>query len=357
MRLLYLLLLFLPFILACNKDDADEGKLYNYSGIYKNTDYTELLLKEYTPGIYSENEVPEELKNLSYGRIEIDFRYDGGGINSFMPLFYYGSVNKNSNDNAVEEPQFHLAVEIGHYNVIPSPVDYFFYTICTYRYPRYCRDSFSPVTAGQNYTFVMDKQPDGIFLQLKQNHTVINSFPHAYFPDSTQMFFRDVTSYTEAHKGDSLQNVLMVGYGFAGIEPGLHQFNGEISGFRIYQYKDTEKKSGYELEKLKNQHCVSQRVNYVIRDKNWGDDKSIRMNYDFWPYKYESGNLVPNGEKQTIIREVRPNNYTSTWNMEKSDIGFYQIYLQTLDNKGNVIHYTSKPFDLWIYPEEWEFEY
>ena len=36
---------------------------------------------------------------MEYGRIEIDFRYNGGGLTYFAPLFYYGSINKNDSDD------------------------------------------------------------------------------------------------------------------------------------------------------------------------------------------------------------------------------------------------------------------
>ncbi len=352
-----LLVLSALLVLSCNKDDSEDKTVYSYSGTYSNFEFTESLIKEFTPGIYLEAEIPAEIPNLKYGRIEIDFRYNGGGSHSFMPLFYYGSINKNPTDNAVEEPGFHMAIEIGHYNVIPDPVDFFFYTICTYKYPRYCRDSFWPVITGIDYTFVMDKRPDGILIQLKQGEKIINSFAHAYFPDSTQMFFKDVTSYTEANKGDSLQKTLMVGYGFAGIEPGIHQFNGNIPSFRIYGYSNVPEKSGYELENLRNQHCENEFVKYSVKDKTSGTDKYIRINYDYWPYKYETASLIPNGEKQTIIRDKILNNTQLTWDFEKKDIGFYQIYIQTLNKEGDIIHSTTTPFNLWVYPKEWEFEY
>ena len=117
--------------------DIEEKVKNNYSptGYFlypKNIEFTESLIKEFPPGIYKETDIPEDIKMLTNGRIEIDFRYDGGALNSFMPLLYYGSINKNNNDNAVEETAFHLVVEVGHYTVIPLPVEYLFYTISTF---------------------------------------------------------------------------------------------------------------------------------------------------------------------------------------------------------------------------------
>ena len=202
------LLLFISVLIAdsCKKvSNTDNWIISDYSGTYKNIEYTESLVKEFATGIYEENAIPEDIKQLQYGRIEIDFQYNGGGLISFMPLFYYGSMNKNNSDNDVEEPKFHIAIEIGHYNVIPFPVEYLFYTISTFREPQYCRDTYSPVITGGNYTFIVDKKPEGMILQLKRGGNILNIFPHAFFPDSTQMFFKDVSAYIDRNKGDSLK--------------------------------------------------------------------------------------------------------------------------------------------------------
>src|ERR1035437_6478130 len=94
-----LLLLFIIIYCSCNKDPKDSIRIVNdYKGSYKNILFTESLIKEYAPGVYGEDAIPDDIKQLTYGRIEIDFRYDGGALSSFMPLFYYGSINKNDND-------------------------------------------------------------------------------------------------------------------------------------------------------------------------------------------------------------------------------------------------------------------
>ena len=196
---------FLTTLLGCKKDETEKLANTDYEGSYVNYSFSESFVKDFKTGIYHENEISADIQNLQFGRIEVSFRYNGGGETSFMPLFYYGSTNKNPDDNYKEAPNYHLAIEIGHYKVIPYPVDNFFYTLCTQNFPRYCRDSFRPVETGRNFTFILDKRPNGIILQLKQGDTIVNSFPHAYFPDSVQMFFNDITAYTETQKGDSLQ--------------------------------------------------------------------------------------------------------------------------------------------------------
>jgi hypothetical protein len=94
-RFTYLLLLIAGSVCSCKKDtDSDNWIINNYSGSYKNIEYSENLIREYTAGIYEEDAIPDDIKELQYGRIEIDFKYNGGGLNYFMPLLYYGSMNK-----------------------------------------------------------------------------------------------------------------------------------------------------------------------------------------------------------------------------------------------------------------------
>jgi hypothetical protein len=343
---------------SCSREeDKNNWLVSDYYGSYKNIDYTEELVKEFTTGTYDGNDVPDDIKHLTHGRIEIDFRYDGGGLNSFMPLLYYGSINKNNEDDAVEEPKFHLAIEIGHYNVIPFPVEYLFYTICTYRQPQYCRDNNLPVIAGKNYTLVIDKKPEGILLQLRQNDTILNIFPHAFFPDSTQMFFNDVTSYTELNKGDSLIETLMVGQGFAGIDKGLHEFNGRVSGVKIFKYNFTNVSSEYELEFVRNQHTENQQVSYIARNNKVAAGKEIIITYEFQPYIFESGMFFPDGPLKYGEPIKKANNIISICYLNKNNIGFYKVHLKTIDTEGKTISSTTKPFEIWVYPKEWNFEF
>ncbi|HEY4787241.1 MAG TPA: hypothetical protein VIH57_14380, partial [Bacteroidales bacterium] len=287
-KVVFILGCFTSFMVGCNKEpESYPWTICDYSGTYKNILFSETLIKEFTSGIYEEKDIPEDVMQLEFGRIEIDFRYNGDGQNYFAPLFYYGSINKNVSDDAREEPQFHLAVEIGHYNVIPVPVEYLFYTFCTYRQPQYCRDTNWPIISGIDYTMIMDKRPEGIILQLKKENAIVNIFPHAFFPDSSQFFFKDVTAYIDKNKGDSLQKVLMIGKGFAGIEPGLHNFNGKISGVRIYKYSLSQSAPKYELKRVRNQHTENQELIYSIIDGSSDNDKYIILNYEFQPYKFE----------------------------------------------------------------------
>jgi hypothetical protein len=357
-RYLVFLLFCFAFFDNCSEEANDnDWTISNYTGSYKNIEFNESLIKEFASGIYKETEIPDDIKLLTHGRIEIDFRYDGGALNSFMPLLYYGSINKNHNDNAVERPAFHLVVEIGHYNVTPLPVEYLFYTISTFGQPQYCRDTFWPVCAGVNYTFIIDKRPEGIILQLKEGENLINIFPHAFFPDSSLMFFKDVASYIEVNKGDTLEKVLMVGKGFAGFDKGLHEFNGTVTSLRIYKYIVSDKSPEYEFERVRNQHTENQLLNYIVKDNFYGKDKYIFMKYEFWPYKFESGILIPNGAMQTGESDKTLNSRLLTCYLKYSHIGFYKVYLQTVNEDGNIINSATKPFDIWVYPKEWDFEF
>jgi hypothetical protein len=357
-RFTYILLFATGLFSSCKKDtNSVDWIISSYSGSYKNIEYNETLIREFTPGIYQESNIPEDLKQLQFGRIEIDFKYNGGGLIYFSPLMYYGSTNKNNNDDAVEEPKFHMAIEIGHYNVIPFPVDYLFYTICTFNYPQYCRDTFVPMFTGENYTAVIDKRPEGMILQLKKGNNIQNIFPHAFFPDSSQMFFKDVTSYTERNKGDSLKKILMVGKGFAGIEKGMHQFNGEVTSLRVFKYSVTNTNTGFELKQVRNQHTENQQVVYTATDNLNGNDKFIKMEYQFFPYKFVSGELVPAGSMKTGESSKIPNGQSVTAYLKSSDIGFYKVDLHTLDKDNNILRSTSTPFRIWIYPKEWDFEF
>jgi hypothetical protein len=357
-RFSILLLFTIAFLVKCSKDpDDEEWIINNYDGSYRNIEFNASLIREFTSGIYKESDISDDIKQLTFGRIEIDFRYDGGALHSFMPLLYFGSINKNNSDNAFEEPAFNLVVEIGHYNVIPQPVEYLFYTISTFHQPQYCRDTFLPIEAGVNYTFVVDKRPEGIILQLKEGEKLINVLPHAFFPDSSLMFFTDVTSYIDANKGDTLEKVLMVGQGFAGFDRGLHEFNGKVASLRIFKYNLSGNSPEYELERVRNQHTENQQVSYIAKDNIYGNDKYIVMKYEFWPYNYESGVLIPNGAMQSGESDRTVNSQIMTYYLKQSDIGFYKVYLQTVNEEGEILGSTTKPFDIWVYPKEWDFEF
>jgi hypothetical protein len=357
-RSTYLFLLIVALVCSCKKDANPVNWVdSNFSGTYKNAEYSENLVREFTTGIYNESAIPEDIKQLQFGRIEIDFQYAGGGLNYFMPLLYYGSINKNNNDDEVEEPKFHMAVEIGHYNVIPFPVEYLFYTLSTFRQPQYCRDTFSPVISGRSYTFIIDKKPEGVILQMKSGTNILNIFPHAFFPDSSQLFFKDITAYIEQNKGDSLKKVLMVGKGFAGIEKGIHNFNGQVSSVRIIKYSVSNPDSGYELKQVRNQHSENQHLIYTANDKLSGNDKFIVLKYQFYPYKYITGELIPTGEMQTGESAKMKNDQSTSCYLKSSDIGFYKVSIFTVGNDGNILRSTAKPFEIWVYPSDWKFDF
>jgi hypothetical protein len=299
-RFTYFLILITGLVCSCKKDvNPYDPLISNYSGTYKNIEYSESLIREFTTGIYEDNAIPEDVKQLQFGRIEIDFQYNGGGLIYFMPLMYYGSMNKNNSDDDAEEPRFHIAIEIGHYNVIPFPVEYLFYTISTFRQPQYFRDTFSPVITGGNYTVIIDKKPEGMILQLKKGENILNIFPHAFFPDSSQLFFKEITSYIDRNQGDTLKKVLMVGKGFAGIDKGIHDFNGQVTSLRIIKYSISNPDTGYELKQIRNQHNENQQVIYAAHDNLFGNDKFIILKYQFYPYEFLAGELIPVGEMQT----------------------------------------------------------
>ena len=357
-RFTYLLLLITGLLCNCNKDaNSDNRIISNYSGTYKNIEYSENLIGDFTTGIYEDDAISEDIKQLKYGRIEIDFQYYGGGLIYFAPLMYYGSVNKNNYDDDIEEPKFHMAIEIGHYNVIPFPVEYLFYTICTFRQPQYCRDTFSPVISGGNYTFIIDKKPEGMILQLKSEANILNIFPHAFFPDSSQLFFKDITSFINRNQGDSLKTVLMVGKGFAGIDKGLHELNGQVTSLRIIKYTISNPDSGYELKQVRNQHSENQQVTYNAHDNLYGNDKFIILKYQFYPYKFVAGELIPNGEMQTGESVKMQNGQSAIYYLQSSDIGFYKVNICTIDKDNSILRSSTKPFEIWVYPKEWDFAF
>jgi hypothetical protein len=357
-RFTYLLLLITGLLFGCKKETNNINWIISdYSGTYKNIVYSENLIREFTPGIYENNAIPADIEQLQYGRIEIDFQYDGGGLVYFMPLFYYGSMNKNNNDDDVEEPKFHIAIEIGHYNVIPFPVEYLFYTISTFRQPQYCRDTFSPVITGRNYTLIVDKRPEGMILQLKSGENILNIFPHAFFPDSSQLFFNDISSYIDRNKGDSLKKVLIVGKGFAGIDKGIHELNGQVTSLRIIKYVISNPDSGYELKQVRNQHTEDQQLIYTANDNLYGNDKFIILKYQFYPYKFVAGELIPDGEMQTGESGIMKNNSLANCYLKSSDIGFYKVNIFTIEKDNNILRSSTKPFEIWIYPKEWNFAF
>ncbi len=343
-------------LISCEKESSINYEISDYTGTYKNLNYTENVIGNFKTGIYPEDSIPNELKKLEYGRIEIEFTYKGGALESFMPILYFGSINKNDEDNLREETREHLVVEIGHYNVVPFPLENLFYTICYDRYPLYCRDTYAPVIAGQAYTFLIDKRPEGVIIQLRIGDEIVNSFPSAFFPDSSQLFFNHVTQKVEKERGDSLELVMMVGKGFVGFAEGLHDFNGKVSNIKITAYNLQDELSNYDLLNIKNQHYVHQQINYMIRDNKY-DSNAVRFTFDFQPYNFENGRMVPFGEPEQFETSTVFNNEPLTFNINHENIGLFKINLETIDKNNKVINKTNKPFDIWVYPKEWAFNY
>ena len=194
-------------------------------------------------------------------------------------------------------------------------------------------------------------------LQLKKGDNIVNSFPSAFFSDSAQLFFKDVTGQIDKNRGDSLETILMIGKGFVGFAKGLHDFKGEVTGMKVYKYTLGEPETGYEIMHVKNQHFTDQQVEYSIRDNQRGEGNSIRVKYDFQPYSYEGGVLIPDGVVRTSDRETTINDQLLTRRIRTEDIGFYKVYLQTVDQNDQVVNATVQPFEFWVYPKEWAFDY
>ena len=51
------------------------------------------------------------------------------------------------------------------------------------------------------------------------------------------------------------------------------------------------------------------------------------------------------------------NDQSSNCYLKASDIGFYKVSIFTIGNDGNILRSTAKPFEIWVYPKEWEFDF
>jgi hypothetical protein len=149
----------------------------------------------------------------------------------------------------------------------------------------------------------------------------------------------------------------MVGKGFAGIARGLHDFNGKVKTVRIYSYTLSDEAFTYELLRVRNQHTANQHITYGIRDNRYNDDKNIVLKYEFWPYSYESGKFAQVGDRQTAELDRVGNNDSLNCNIKAEAMGFYKIQLQTLDETGTILGSTIQPFEIWVYPVEWNYEF
>jgi len=43
--------------------------------------------------------------------------------------------------------------------------------------------------------------------------------------------------------------------------------------------------------------------------------------------------------------------------LKSSDIGFYKVNIYTIDKDSNIIRSSVKPFEIWVYPKEWDFAF
>ena len=111
------------------------------------------------------------------------------------------------------------------------------------------------------------------------------------------------------------------------------------------------------MQFVRNQLAENQQINFIARDINNNTNVFILMTYEFWPYKYESGVLLPDGTKRTGASEKKGNNQSVNYVLQSQDIGFYKINLQTIDENGLVLGSTLKPFEVWVYPKDWDFEF
>lgn len=60
---------------------------------------------------------------------------------------------------------------------------------------------------------------------------------------------------------------------------------------------------------------------------------------------------------QTGETTKMPNNQSADCYLKSGDIGFYKVNIQTLDKDNNIIRSSTKPFEIWVYPKEWDFEF
>jgi hypothetical protein len=149
----------------------------------------------------------------------------------------------------------------------------------------------------------------------------------------------------------------MVGKGFAGIDKGVHELNGQVTSLRIIKYTISNPDSGYELKQVRNQHSENQKLIYMPHDNLSGPDKFIILKYQFFPFMFVAGELIPDGDPQTTETAKIQNNQSVSCYLKSSDIGFYKVNVSTIDKDKNVIRTTAKPFEIWVYPKEWDFAF
>jgi len=63
--------------------------------------------------------------------------------------------------------------------------------------------------------------------------------------------------------------------GIAGIDEGIHDFNGQSHKSPDHKIYNTNPDSGYELKQVRNQHTENQLLAYTSNDNLFGNDKYI----------------------------------------------------------------------------------
>jgi len=115
--------------------------------------------------------------------------------------------------------------------------------------------------------------------------------------------------------------------------------------------------SGYELMNVRNQHSENQRVEYIAIDNLSDSNRFLKLTYEFYPYKFVKGELILDGNMQTGETVKTQNGKPANVLLRSTDIGFYRVSIFTLNQDNNVLRSTTKPFEIWVYPKEWDFEF
>jgi hypothetical protein len=141
------------------------------------------------------------------------------------------------------------------------------------------------------------------------------------------------------------------------VSRGIHDFNGRVTNLRIIKYTISNPDSGYELKQIRNQHTENQQIIYAAHDNLFGNDKFIILKYQFYPSKFIAGELIPVGEVQTGESDRMQNGQSASCYLKSSDTGFYEVTISTIDKGGNILRSSVKPFEIWVYPKEWDFAF
>jgi hypothetical protein len=141
------------------------------------------------------------------------------------------------------------------------------------------------------------------------------------------------------------------------VSRGIHDFNRRVTNLRVIKYTISNPDSGYELNQIRNQHTENQKVIYSAHDNLSGNDKFIILKYQFYPYEFIAGELVPTGEIKTGESDKMQNGLSAVCYLKSSETGFYEVTISTTDKGGNILRSSVKPFGIWVYPKEWDFAF